>query len=234
MPDTTASAELWITAISEGLGEDVGGGDRQDASRDGACSRPCRTTPAPCGRRGSPAAPAGSLPPATLDFGPVAVDNPQPERQEVVGHAVQAAPRTLRRLADRQDPLHQPQLLEPLQRAVWLGRDGVLDLVVLVRPVAIALRTVPGRSPASVSVARIKRPSLSNGAPGSSGLTLTSSGNSSSTANNGSSRAIVARDSSTSSQSWTGRASRSRRPAPATGTAARERTASSSCNSPLM
>src|SRR6266511_1722262 len=153
MPDTTASAELWITAISEGLGEDVGGGDRQDASRDvgdplARCDREAQIVePASTDHRGGAA--------AEVLQGSLAIDGPGPLHLAhqgrsmltalqdhtgpmwssrlssstgrivapsharfrrrlyrvadnflafwlgVVDRAVQAAPRTLRRLADR-------------------------------------------------------------------------------------------------------------------------------------
>src|SRR6266498_2899686 len=76
MPATTASAELWITAISEGLGEDVGGGDRQDASRDvgdplARCDREAQIIePASTDHRGGAA--------AEVLQGSLAIDGPGP------------------------------------------------------------------------------------------------------------------------------------------------------------
>src|SRR6266545_2008755 len=153
MPDTTASAELWITAISEGLGEDVGGGDRQDASRDvgdplARCDREAQIVePASTDHRGGAA--------AEVLQGSLAIDGPGPLRLAHQGRSMLTA------LQDHTGPMWSSR-----RSSVRCGsaRTASLISLYLVRPVTIALRTVPGRSPASVSVARIKRPSLSNGA----------------------------------------------------------------------
>src|SRR6266511_3623264 len=219
MPDTTASAELWITAISEGLGEDVGGGDRQDASRDvgdplARCDREAQIVePASTDHRGGAA--------AEVLQGSLAIDGPGPlhlahqgrsmltalqdhtgplwssRLSSSTGRIVAPRPRSISARYRSTTPSQNARKLSATRykrrrersgdsptgrtrstsRSSWSrssvrcgsARTASLISLYLVRPVAIALRTVPGRSPASVSVARIKRPSLSNGAPGSSG-----------------------------------------------------------------
>src|SRR6266542_711631 len=156
MPDTTASAELWITAISEGLGEDVGGGDRQDASRDvgdplARCDREAQIVePASTDHRGGAA--------AEVLQGSLAIDGPGPLHLAHQGRSMLTA------LQDHTGPMWSSRLSSSTGRIVaprprstsrspWSrsrvrcgsARTASLISLYLVQPVASALRTVPNR-----------------------------------------------------------------------------------------
>lgn len=66
-----------------------------------------------------------------LDLGAVRFDVREPEREVVVGDAVQAPLRATFVLRHRNEPLDQPQLDQPVQGPRGLSADGVGDLAVL-------------------------------------------------------------------------------------------------------
>ncbi len=69
-----------------------------------------------------------------IDRGPVAVEHLQPEGEEVVGDPVAAPAGGDIALGDRDDPLDEPQLHQPVEHSRRFGADGVADLVVLGPP----------------------------------------------------------------------------------------------------
>jgi len=71
-------------------------------------------------------------PEPTFDLGSVEFDDAQPECEEVVGDAIVATARARAGLGDGHDPLDEPQLDQPLERAGRLGAHGLLE--VSIRP----------------------------------------------------------------------------------------------------